>query len=820
MSTLSRLSLDEKAELTAGADIWHTAAVERLGIPALRLTDGPSGARGTRFSGNTSTSLPCGTALAATWDRDLVHRVGGLLADEARGKDAHVLLAPTVNLHRHPLNGRHFECFSEDPYLSAELAVAYIVGVQGRGVGCAVKHFVANDQEHDRMEISVEVDERTLREIYLPPFEAAVGTAGVWSVMAAYNRLHGVHCSEHSGLLEGILRRDWAFDGLVMSDWYGTHSTTAVTAGLDLEMPGPARFLGHYLAAAVRQGEVDGAALDRAVENLLGLVDRVAGRELADSPAGEAPSELARTVAREAMVLLRNNGILPLTAREKETFAVLGPKADRPDIQGGGSAHVDPPYTVTPLAAITERVRRDLGDAVQVMHEAGVPRRPPLPLGEHELRVPATADPGLLVEHFAGTEIGGTPIHTEVMPETRLFWLGPPVPTRIEKSGEDFSIRARADLIPDLSGTWSLGLSSAGRSRLLIDGEVVVDNMAPERGKTFFGQGSTEVAGAVELTAGRTYELVAELYGTVGSDRSISGLAVTAQPPEDVGALDRAVAVAAAADVAIVVVGGETADTEGHDRPDMDLPADQVALVRAVAGVNPQTVVLVNSGAPVTMDWVDEVGAVAQVWYLGQEAGHAIADVLFGDVDAAGRLPTTFPQRLADTPAFATYPGADGRARYAEGIFVGYRHYDANQVEPRFCFGHGLSYTRFEYGDLQLDVVDPSDPAAAGASGPQALVTATVDVTNVGDRPGREVVQLYVRDVDATVARPEQELKQFAKVGLAPGETRTVRLELDARAFSFWDGARHGWVLEPGEFEVRVGSSSRNIHMTGTIRLP
>jgi beta-glucosidase len=269
-----------------------------------------------------------------------------------------------------------------------------------------------------------------------------------------------------------------------------------------------------------------------------------------------------------------------------------------------------------------------------------------------------------------------------------------------------------------------------------------------------------------------------------------------------------------------VVVGGETADTEGHDRPDMDLPADQVALVRAVAGVNPQTVVLVNSGAPVTMDWVDEVGAVAQVWYLGQEAGHAIADVLFGDVDAAGRLPTTFPQRLADTPAFATYPGADGRARYAEGTFVGYRHYDANQVEPRFCFGHGLSYTRFEYGDLQLDVVDPSDPAAAGASGPQALVTATVDVTNVGDRPGREVVQLYVRDVDATVARPEQELKQFAKVGLAPGETRTVRLELDARAFSFWDGARHGWVLEPGEFEVRVGSSSRNIHMTGTIRLP
>jgi beta-glucosidase len=814
--------LDEKAALTAGADIWHTAAVERLGIPALRLTDGPSGARGTRWAGEKSASLPCGTAMAATWDRDLVHRVGAVLGDEAGRKGAHVLLAPTVNVHRHPLNGRHFECFSEDPYLSSEMAVAYITGVQGRGVGCAVKHFVANDQEHDRMEVSVEVDERTLREIYLPAFEAAVG-AGVWSVMAAYNRLHGVHCSEHRGLLVDILRRDWAFDGLVMSDWYGTHSTTAVTAGLDLEMPGPAQFLGHYLAAAVRQGDIDDVALDRAVENLLGLVDRVAGRGNADLPAGDAPTEapespaeLARTVAADAIVVLRNHEILPLTARAKQTIAVLGPKADRPDIQGGGSAHVDPPYVVTPLAAITERARRDHGDAVQVMHEAGVPRRPPLPLGKHELRVPATADPGLLVEHFAGTEIGGTPIHTEVMPETRLFWLGPPVPT-IEKSGEGFSIRARADLLPDISGTWTLRLSSAGRSRLLIDGEVVVDNMAPERGDTFFGRGSTEVPGEVELESGRSYELVAELYGSVRGATSINGLAVTARPPDDPDATERAVAAAAGADVAIVVVGGEVADTEGTDRPDMDLPAEQLELVSQVAAVNPRTVVLVNSGGPVTMDWADEVAAIAQVWYPGQEAGAAIADVLFGDVDPSGRLPTTFPQRLADTPAHPTYPGVDGRARYAEGIFVGYRHYDTNEVEPLFCFGHGLSYTQYEYGDLQLELTDPHAPGELDGA---CVVTATVDVTNVGERAGREVVQLYVRDVDASVARPEQELKQFRKIDLAPGETRTVRLELDRRAFSFWDVGRHGWVVEPGEFEIRVGSSSRHIRNTGTIRLP
>jgi beta-glucosidase len=811
MTVLSRLSVDEKAAITGGADIWHTVAVERLGVPALRLSDGPSGARGTRFSGVASASLPCGTAMAATWNRALVERVGAVLADEAHSKGAHVLLAPTVNLHRHPLNGRHFECFSEDPYLSAEMAVSYVGGVQGRGVGCAVKHFVANDQEHDRMEVSVEVDERTLREIYLPPFEAAVRDAGVWSVMAAYNRLHGVHCSEHSGLLQGILRRDWGFDGLVMSDWYGTHSTSAVTAGLDLEMPGPAQFLGHYLAAAVRQGDIDEASLDRAVENLLGLVDRVAGREAAVLPAGEAPADLARTVGAEAIVLLTNTGALPLSVAAGTTIAVVGPKAERPDIQGGGSAHVDPPYVVTPLEAITERARRDHGDDVRVVHESGVTQRSAAHLGHRELRVPTTTEPGLLVEHFSGEAFAGQPVHTEVMPESRLFWLGRPVPTRIEESGEGFSIRARADLLPDITGTWTLALASAGRSRLLLDGVEVIDNLEPERGKSFFGRGSTEVTATVELTAGTSYELVAELQAVARHATSVTGLALTAQPPEDAGATERAVAAAADADIAVVAIGGDVADSEGSDRPSMDLPAAQAELVTAVAAANPNTVVLVNSGAPVTMDWVDDVAAVAQVWYLGQETGYAVADVLFGDVDASGRLPTTFPKRLADTPAFGTYPGRDGRARYAEGIFVGYRHYDAREVEPRFCFGHGLSYTDFAYGDVTLEVGD-------GVAAP--LVTATVEVTNVGDRAGHEVVQLYVRDVDASVARPDQELKQFAKVGLSPGETATITLALDARAFSFWDIGRHGWALEPGEFEVRIGSSSRNIRTTGTIRLP
>lgn len=817
MSGIGGLSLEEKAALTGGADVWHTVAVERAAIPPLRMTDGPSGARGDRYTGGISTCVPCGSALASTWNRDLVHRIGSLLGDEARSKGAQLLLAPTVNIHRHPLAGRNFECFSEDPYLTAELAVAYIEGVQGRGVGCAVKHFVVNDQEHERMEISVEVDERTLREIYFPPFEAAVRRAGVWAVMAAYNRLHGVHCSEHVGLLTGVLRRDWGFDGLVVSDWFGTHSTLAVAAGLDVEMPGPPRFLGELLANTVRQGEVDESAVDRAARAVLQLIDRTSAVDPADLPAGEDASTLARQAAREAIVLLKNEGgVLPLDAGSLTSIAVLGVKADRPDVQGGGSAHVDPPHVVSPLDGFTRRSRaHSHGErGFVVRHEAGVAHRPSEVLGGHELRVSDTPYPGVVVEYVDGEDLAATPAHREVVPRLRLFWLGPPAPGL---SGGAFSVRATADFVPDRTGPWHFGLTSAGRSRVRLDGELLVDNMEPTRGDTFFGRGSTVVTGTVELTAGTTYRIEAELYAGAHMGVSISGLALTAEPPADDDALARAVDAARASDVAVVVVGTTVADSEGGDRRTMDLPDDQVALVRAVAEVNPRTVVVLNTGSPVTMDWLDDVAGVVQLWYTGQELGLALADVVFGDVDAAGRLPTTFPRRIEDTPAFPTYPGHDGRAPYSEGVLVGYRHYDAHAVEPLFCFGHGLSYTEFAYGDLTVD--DDDDDGSGRGSGSSGrgqgdgVTRLRVDVTNVGDRPGREVVQLYVHAVDQ-VERPEKELAEFCTLDLAPGETATARFELPERAFAHWDLARHGWVAEAGEYEVRVGSSSRHIRST------
>jgi beta-glucosidase len=785
----TELTLAEKALLTAGTDLWHTAAIERAGIPALRLTDGPNGARGDRWSSGASACLPCGSALAATWNRDLVRRIGRVLGDEARAKGAQVLLAPTVNIHRHPLGGRHFESFSEDPYLSAELCVAYIEGVQERGVSAVVKHFVCNDQEFERHSISVDVDERALREIYLPPFEAAVRRAGVWAIMSSYNRLGGTYCSEHHALLTDLLRREWGFQGLVVSDWRGTYSRDAIAAGLDLEMPGPAKFLGADLAAAVGRGEVPEAAVDRAASALIGWIGRTSG-----SPNGAAPSANPRVVAREAaaeaIVLLRNDGLLPLDAQGLERVALVGPLAARPAIQGGGSAEVTPQYVVTPLEALQER----LGAQVQISLEPGCSLPGLLPvLDEHHLK-------DVRAEYYAGPDVGQAPQATETYALSRMIWNHPPAPGI---APGQFSVRVRGTFVPDRSGTWRFGLANAGQARLLVDGALVLDNFAPERGDTFFGQGSNQVTADLDVESGTRYQV--EVHYRSNPNLPTAGVRIGAEPVLADGAHARAVAAAAQADVAILVVGYDGRwESEGFDRPHMDLPGEQTSLIRDVLAANPRTVVVVNAGAPVTMDWADGVPALLQEWFPGQEGSAALAQVLFGDVDPSGRLPTTFPRKLEDAPAFGNFPGSNGTVHYAEGLFVGYRHYDSRGVEPRFCFGYGLSFTTFAYSNLVV----------------QADGSLTVDLTNTGARPGFEVVQVYVHDVAASVERPEQELVQFAKVHLAAGETRRVALTLDRRAFAYWDTAAHDWRVEPGEFEVRVGASSRDIRVRARINVP
>jgi len=787
---LVELTVDEKAALVAGADLWHGPGVPRLGLPPLKVTDGPSGARGEQWSGRPSANFPCGTALGATWNTALARDVGVRLGVEAKRKQAHALLAPTVNIHRHPLAGRNFECYSEDPFLSARMAVAYITGVQSQGVACTVKHFVANDSEFERMTISSEVDERTLREISLVPFEAAVCEAGTWALMTAYNKVNGTFCSEQADLIR-ILREEWAFDGVVMSDWYGTHSTgPAANAGLDLEMPGPPQWFGPALAAAVSAGEVTEAVLDEKVRRVLELIEKTgrldeavrAPEECTDDPLDR---EVARRAARESFVLLRNERAALPIGTDVRVLAVIGPNADANVIQGGGSARVEPHPPVSPLRGMRER----FGSDVEVAFERGCFsfKRTPV-LDDRVLQGP------LLVEYYGNREREGMPVYTQAAGRGLFTFIGPvghDVPS-------DFSLRVKGTLVAPESGDWTFSLVQVGRAKLSIDGAVVVDNWNPTgRSDAFMGFGSEEAAATVSLAEDESHTIEIEFVPPGG----LGGLEIGCRPPAPPDLMDRAVALARRADAVVCVVGTDNDwETEGNDRESMALPPPQDELVRAVAAANPRTVVVINAASPVEMPWCDDVAAIVQAWFPGEEWGNALADVISGDASPSGKLPTTIPVCLEDTPAFTSYPGERGQVHYGEGVFVGYRWYDARRIEPRFPFGHGLSYTTFDLGE----------PAWDGSS-------VQVRVTNTGTTRGAEVVQCYVRDVTATVARPPQELKAFAKVELDPGESQDVTLPLDDRAFSFWDTETRAWTLEPGEFELRVGTSSRDLRHRLTV---
>ena len=722
-ATVKELTLEEKVSLLAGSDWWHTPGVERLGILPIKVSDGPCGARGRESTGGPrSANFPCGTALASTWDVDLVHEVGQALGQETKTKGAHVLLAPTVNIHRSPLAGRNFECYSEDPFLSARMAVAYITGVQSQGVGTSVKHFVANDSEFERHTISSEVDERTLREISLVPFEAAITEAQSWSIMSAYNKINGTYAADHHELLTTILKDEWGFDGFVVSDWFGSQSTVdAANAGLDLEMPGPPRWWGQPLLDAVQAGDVAEAVIDDKVRRLLLLRERakvtVGPTDLAEGSENRPEHQaLARRAATEAFVLLKNDGdALPLDLVGVKTVALIGPNAGVARIQGGGSARVRPHYAISPLAGLRAAVADRTG--VTILHEPGCSIDRSIPMLDTRL-----APEGLTLELFANPDFEGEPIASTPVDQANFTWWGAAPP---EIPDGPFSARLTATIAPTESGAFTFSLTSAGPSRLLLDEVEIIDNrMTVVPGEAFFGRASGPVNNDVELVAGQPRELVVE-FSTGPRRRGIHGLQVGVRPQVPTDLIDRAVRAAANADVAVVVVGSNDEwETEGRDRADMELPGDQAELIARVAAANPHTVVVINAGSPVTMDWASDVSAILQIWYPGQELGNALADVLSGVSEPGGRLPTTFPVRLEDTPAFTNYPGERGRVVYGEGVFVGYRWYDARDIEPLFPFGHGLSYTTFEYGEVRLSAteLDADDP----------IVTVAVDVTNTG----------------------------------------------------------------------------------------
>ncbi len=657
-SIIAQMTLEEKAALCTGASAWTTTPVERLGVPEMLVSDGPHGIRrqpDVHMMGAVSlpaTCFPTASCTASSWDVALLGELGAAIAEEAIALNVDVVLGPGVNMKRSPLGGRNFEYLSEDPCLAGELAVNFINGVQSKGVGTSLKHYAANNQEFQRFSISAEVDERALRELYLPAFEKAVKEAQPWTVMCSYNKLNGVFASEHHTLLTKILKEEWGFEGLVVSDWGAVRDrVAALKGGTDWEMPGPQARRVQAVVEAVRSGELSEATLDESVRRILRIVFKAQETPKGGTFDVDAHHQLARKIAAEGMVLLKNKGILPLKGQRQ--IAVIGRAAQAAHFQGGGSSHINPTRVDVPFQELQSRA------------------------GDAELA------------------------YAEGYPADDAF---------------------RQDLIGE------------------------------------------------------------------------------------------AVGLAQAADVALLFIALPSyKESEGYDRADLDLTAQQVALIQAVAKVQPKTVVVLNNGAPVAMSaWIDAVPAVLEGWMMGQAGGGAIADILFGRVNPSGKLAETFPLKLADTPAHLNWPGEAGKVRYGEGLFIGYRYYDAKQMPVLFPFGHGLSYTTFAYSNPRASARTFRDVDG---------LTVTVDVTNTGHMAGKEIVQVYVHDRVSGLVRPSKELKGFVKVALRPGETQSVAIKLDFRAFAYWHPEYRQWITEDGELDILIGASAADIRHTLAVKL-
>jgi beta-glucosidase len=818
---ISRLDLEQKIRLLSGGSVFRTAAEPAAGMRAIVTSDGPIGVRGERWDErDTALALPSATAMAATWDVELVERLGRILSGEARRKGVHMLLAPTLNLHRSPAGGRHFECYSEDPLLTARIGAAYIRGVQSGGVAATAKHYVANDSETERLTLDARVDERTLREVYLAPFEAAVG-AGVWAVMSAYNSVNGTTMSE-SPLLAEPLKGEWGFDGLVVSDWGALRSTVpAALAAQDLAMPGPNPHWGAPLVAAVRESVVPEAVLDEKLRRLFLLADRVGALDdigLDDTASdttsndgaapqaattSEARALLRYAVARSSVLVRNEENLLPLNPATLRSIAVIGPNAATARIQGGGSASVFPESTVTPLAGI----RTALADVARVEYAAGahVSVRP-TPLTPDRATDPVTGEPGVRVRYL---DADGAEVHSERRLSGRI--LEPSVD--FSSLGAQF-VEVSTRLMPEVGGEWKVGVVGLGAVSLRVGDRVLIDEtVVPESDDpTYLHVTPSYRQVPLSVAAGAPVELTA--LRRITSDTGLA-VALTADPPrrDDDDELAAAVALAKASDAAVVVVGTtDEIESEGFDRTSLALPGRQDELVAAIAAVNPRTVVVVNAGGPVLLPWLEDVPAALLAWFPGQEAGDGIADLLFGAAEPGGRLPTTWAAAAEDVPILDTRP-VKGVLDYDEGVHIGYRAWlrphgaDRPQPEPMFWFGHGLGYTTWRY---------------EAVSAPRAVehgqgFAVEITVRNGGHRVGREVVQVYLSRAESAIDRPARWLAGFAIVEAQPGETVTAAVDIPARALQHWSVSAGSWSTEPGEFTLLAGRSAGDLPLSAPV---
>lgn len=796
---LMALTLEEKVGLLTGADFWSLHAIEKIGLRKVLLSDGPNGVRGTTWDEReTSLLFPNPSALSATWDPEQVERAGALMGAQARDKGVAWLLAPNINIHRSPLGGRHFECYSEDPLLTAATVAGFVSGVQANGVAVTVKHYIGNESETERMTYDARISEKALREVYLVPFEAGV-RAGAWSVMASYNSVNGASLTDNRRLLTEILKDEWGFDGAIVSDWFATRSTAAsANAGLDVAMPGPHSPWNEALVAAVRAGEVAESVVDDKALRVLrlaartGYLDGFEGPAPATTPADAC--EQLRDIASRAMVVLRNEGgVLPLDQASRSRVAVLGPNAALLTAQGGGSAHVNPAHVVSPLAGLREA----FGDSVEIDYQEGVSTQRILPAIPADVaRDPETGEPGFRVDFVSAD---GAVLGTELRLASRLVFMGTLPPGTAE-------VRVRTDLTVDEAGTHQFSVSGSGQYSLTIG------TAAPQE----IALTSADNDLIENLVKPPEHRVAAELVaGTVGVEMRVAvpafpmvmfGLNHEAPRAASDDAFAAAVEAARNADVALVFVGTtDEVESEGFDRTDLLLPGRQDELVSAVAAANPRTVVIVNAGAPVEMPWREEVAAVLWAWLPGQEGGPAIADALTGVVEPGGRLPTTFPAVGAESPVLSTQP-VDGVIDYTEGSTFGYRAYEEASIVPAYPFGHGLGYTTWAYEEITAAETD------SGA------VTVEVSVRNTGGRTGREVVQLYVGGEGADGNDPLR-FVGFGSVTVAPGDTATVQITVDRRTFARWDEPASAWRVVGGSRTLVAARSATDRRLTTRIEL-
>jgi beta-glucosidase len=802
---LASLDLATQVSLLTGATYWTTRAAPAAGLRSMVLSDGPVGVRGQWWDEQPSATLPSPTAMAASWDEPLVHRLGGLLAAEARRKGVDVLLGPTVNLQRSPLAGRHFEYLSEDPLLTGRVGAALVRGLQAGGVAATAKHYVANDSETKRFTVDVRIDDRTLREVYLAPFEQLVVDGGAWVVMVAYNQVNGATMTDNALLTDPLLT-EWRFDGVVVSDWSATRSTAAsALAGMGLVMPGPGGPWSAGLLAAVRAGAVPRDLVADKARRLLRLAGRVgalggaaapavpavqstedAGQptEQAARPAGDAAA-LLREAAAAAMVLVRNEEeVLPLRRAALRRVAVLGANATEPAIHGGGSVGVVPPYTISPL----DGLRTALGDAVELTSAVGAHHADGLrPATSEVLTCPRCGEPGMAVRYLTA----GGEDRLEHRRVGRLIWFGEQMP---HGATVEISARFRAPT----AGRWRFGFTGTGRSLLGVGPERVIDEDVRPDVHGFAASFLDPPQRSVDRDLAEGEEIDLVLVHQPAPDLEFAKLVLGVQAPRQPGELALAVDAAREADAAIVVVGtNERIETEGRDRTSLTLPPGQDDLVRAVAQVNRRTIVVVNAGAPVALPWRNDVAAVLLTWFPGQEFGNALADVLLGDAEPGGRLPNTWGAHDDDVPVFSTRPAA-GRLQYAEGLHVGYRAWLRSGVAPAYPFGAGMGYTTWSY--LGMEVADEF--------GPGTDVDVTVRLCNTGRRRGKEVVQVYLARPDSAVDRPVLWLAGFGVVRADPGQDVAARIRVAARAFQHWSVADGCWLTEPGAFQLTAGRST------------